>query len=91
MADERNNGRKGVAIPLPQQEAPAAQMTIRAWANRPPEVVCTGTIVEALRLLGVAAMQLANSIEQQQAPPQEPVQDKKREYLGPRKYGEEED
>ena len=80
-----NHRGKLAAVPAPPAAA-AARLTITAFIDRPPTLECTGGLVEAMRLLSAALAMMANSVQQgSQQAPAGPIEDKKREYLGPRK------
>jgi hypothetical protein len=83
------NNHKGKMKVVPQQfTTEAARLTITAYTDRPPTMECTSNLVDALRLIAIAAQTLSNIVEKGNKPPAEAQADqvdKKREYLGPRK------
>ncbi len=85
MAGNNSKGRLAAVPPIaPVRPANiAAQLTVTAFTDRPPNLQCSGDVVTALRLLSATAAIIANSLEQGK-PQEAPVEDKPRQFLGPR-------
>ena len=81
---DNTKGKLKVALPPGLPPNMVGHLTITAFTDRPPTTVCSGDLVMAMRLLAAGASSIAAALEQAYKKPADPLEDKKREYLGPR-------
>jgi len=77
------NKKRNLTVVSPQDTV-AARLIITAYTDRPPNVECTGPLEVALKLAAAGLQILGNMVGNQASKVNNPVEDKKREFLGPR-------